>query len=148
MAEVDPGVGASDSGDELMLTLSSKEALIVEGLLMGLNQRQTSDFAGVHPKTVQRKLADPSFAVLVAHRRAERMRQLGGQLADASSSAVAVLRDAMSAEQPIKVRLAAARATLSNARDFESRHETDARIADLERVVARLRSLHNTQGEP
>jgi hypothetical protein len=109
---------------------------ILEGLASGLNQRRTAEFAGVHPKTVQRRLADPAFAVLVAQRRAERVRELVGQLTATGDEAIAVIREAMSEEHPIRVRLDAARLGLSTLSSFQSRHELDARIADLEAVVA------------
>ena len=131
---------AIEGDDGPALSLSPQDELIVEGLASGMNQRETADFAGVHPKTVQRRWADPTFAVLVAQRRAERAREVGGQLTEAATEAVAVLREAMGAEHPIKVRLVAAQATLRNARDHQAA-ENEARIADLERVVARLSPL-------
>mgnify|MGYP007057248180 CR=1 FL=1 len=122
-----------------------KDDLIVEGLAMGLNQRQTSEFAGVHPKTVQRKMADEAFAVLVAQRRAERVRELAGQLVSIAADAIVVIQDAMAPEQPIRVRLAAAQLAMRNVTDFQASTEMDARIADLERLVARMHAFDDQE---
>ncbi len=117
---------------------STTDELILEAQAAGLNQRQTAEFASVHPKTVQRKLADPAFAVLVAQRRAARVRELTGRLTTVAADAISVISEAMDPEYPIRVRLAAAQLALRSLGDYQAASEVDARIADLEQVVARL----------
>lgn len=124
---------------------SSTDELILEAQAAGLNQRRTAEVAGVHPKTVQRKLADPEFAVLVAQRRASRVRELTGQLTSVAADAITVIAEAMDQEQPIRVRLAAAQLALRSLSDYQAASEVDARIADLEQVVAHLQEAEHSE---
>lgn len=118
--------------------------LILDALAAGLNQRQTAKVARVHPKTIQRRLADPSFAALVAQRRAARVREVTGRLTGVAAEAVTVISEAMGEEHPIRVRLAAAQLALRSLGEYQASSEVDARIADLEHVVAQL---HDLDGE-
>jgi hypothetical protein len=95
----------------------------------------------VHPKTVQRKMADPAFAVLVAQRRAARVREITGQLTEVAATAVDVIREAQAPDNPMPVRLAAARLALHSLTTCQAGSEVDAQIAELQQVVAQLRAL-------
>lgn len=124
---------------------STTDELILEAQAAGLNQRRTAEVAGVHPKTVQRKLSDPAFAVLVAQRRAARVRELTGQLTTVAADAISVIADAMDQDQPMRVRLAAAQLALRSLGEYQASSEVDARIADLEQVVARLQASEHAE---
>lgn len=81
----------------------------------------------------------------MAQRRAERVRELAGQLVSIAADAIVVIQDAMAPEQPIRVRLAAAQLAMRNVTDFQASTEMDARIADLERLVARMHAFDDQE---
>jgi hypothetical protein len=121
--------------------LSATDVAIIEAMAGGLNQREAAGVAHVHPKTVQRKLADPGFAVLVAQRRGERVREITGQLTGVAAEAIAVIREAMQPENSMRVRLGAAQLALRNLAAYQAASEADAQIAELQQVAARHQAL-------
>jgi hypothetical protein len=136
-----------DELEGLPLGLSATEVGIMEALAAGLSQRQTAEVNKVHPKTVQRKMADPAFAVLVAQRRAARVREITGQLTEVAATAVDVIREAQAPDNPMPVRLAAARLALHSLTTYHASTEVDAQIAELQQVVAQLQAMRAEGGE-
>ena len=103
---------------------------LIAALAGGATVREAAKLAGVGEATAYRRLDDPDFRRRVADARAERLSRAVGQLADASTEAVATLRALLSAEAET-VRLGSAKAILElGAKLRES--ELERRIAALE----------------
>lgn len=136
-----------DELEGLPLALSATEVGILEALAAGLNQRQTAELNNVHPKTVQRKMADPGFAVLVGQRRAARVREITGQLTEVAAAGVDVIREAQLPEYPMPIRLNASRLALHSLTTYHASSEVDAQIAELQQVVAQLQALREEGDE-
>ena len=106
------------------------DSALIAALAGGATIRDAAKLAGVGETTVYRRLDDPDFRRRVADARAEMLSQAVGQLADASTEAVATLRALLNADAET-VRLGSARAILElGAKLRES--ELERRIAALE----------------
>jgi FixJ family two-component response regulator len=60
--------------------LSDQDELIADLLGQGWTHRRVADSVGVSSKTVQRRMSDPAFSMVVSERRRDRFGQLSGQL--------------------------------------------------------------------
>jgi hypothetical protein len=108
------------------------EAALLAALLQGKSTAEAAAAAGLSPRTVQRRLADPAFVCLLHQARARALARAINILAEGATSAAVQLRWlAVNATQE-HVRLAAARSILEYAlRGLEALDLPD-RIAALE----------------
>ena len=90
--------------------LSDQDELIADLLGQGWTHRRVADLVGVSSQTVQRRMSDPAFSMVVSERRRERF---GGQLLTAGKRAMDLLTGALQADDP-KVSLQAAGLILSH----------------------------------
>ena len=114
---------------------ASQDNKLVEALASGLSYRRAGELAGVHAKTVQRRMEDPVFARRVTEQRNRRTSQITGLLADVGAEAVGVIREALSADKGSD-RLRAAHLTLTMLLKFTNSQELEERVAELERLSA------------
>ncbi|MEI7593561.1 MAG: hypothetical protein WCK41_10110 [Actinomycetes bacterium] len=114
---------------------ASQDDKLVEALASGLSYRRAGELAGVHAKTVQRRMEDPVFARRVTEQRNRRTSQITGLLADVGAEAVGVIREALSADKGSD-RLRAAHLTLTMLLKFTNSQELEERVAELERLSA------------
>jgi len=108
------------------------DAGLITALAGGRTIRDAARTSGVSEATVYRRLEDPAFRQRVAEARGKLVDNALGQLADASTQAVATLRALLAAEGE-SVRLGSARAILELGNKLRESVELEARIADLER---------------
>ena len=85
-----------------------KDDLLALALAQGKTQAEAAKEAGIHERTVRRKLADPAFKALVAEHRRRMAEQAYGVLSRAASKAFRQL-DALIDDHNPKVALMAAR---------------------------------------
>ena len=114
---------------------ASQDDKLVEALASGLSYRRAGELAGVHAKTVQRRMENPVFARRVTEQRNRRTSQITGLLADVGAEAVGVIREALSADKGSD-RLRAAHLTLTMLLKFTNSQELEERVAELERLSA------------
>ena len=114
---------------------ASQDDKLVEALASGLSYRRAGELAGVHAKTVQRRMENPVFARRVTEQRNRRTSQITGLLADVGAEAVGVIRQALSADKGSD-RLRAAHLTLTMLLKFTNSQELEERVAELERLSA------------
>ena len=117
-------------------------AILVAALADGLSHGEAGRLAGVSAKYVQRRLSQPAFVRQVSRARADRVAEISGRLASMSHHALDVLHDLMGAEEPARVRLAAASAVLRGIREFRP-SELESRVAALEDVRSDLEALED-----
>jgi hypothetical protein len=89
----------------------NEEALVL-ALAVGDSAAAAAKKAGVHERTVRRRLAKPTFRARVAQARAEMLGSAVGRLASLGGTAANTLRDLVAEGTPPAVRLGAARAAL------------------------------------
>ena len=113
------------------------DSTLIAALAGGATLRDAAAVAGVSESTVHRRLDDPDFRCRVTDARGEMLSRAVGQLADASTEAVATLRALLNAEAET-VRLNSAKAIL----------ELGAKLreAELERRIAALEALEAEAG--
>jgi hypothetical protein len=115
--------------------LSDQDELIADLLGQGWTHRRVADSVGVSSKTVQRRMSDPAFSMVVSERRRDRFGQLSGQLLTAGEGAMDVLTVALQSEDP-KVSLQAAGLILSHGHRYNrvlDEHEIQLRFEAIER---------------
>lgn len=115
--------------------------VIAAALVQGLSYPEAGRLAGVSSKTVQRRMADSTFAARVTAGRLERASDITARLGDLGLKAVAVLDEAMDEDQPMNLRLAAAGASLRHLREFRLGKEIDERLRNLEAMKASIDAL-------
>jgi hypothetical protein len=86
--------------------------LLLAALSCGAAVPQAAHQAGVSPRTVYRRLADPAFQDHLKAARAELLRRTGGMLTAGALEAVKTLFELQKASAPPSVRLGAARAVV------------------------------------
>jgi len=114
---------------------ATADDLMVEALAQGMNYPEAGRFARVSARTVQRRMADPGFSSRVSVRHGERMGELTGRLSQAGAEAVAVIQDAMGADQDPKHRLTAATVALRYLHQFHTDLEVEQRLQAVEAIV-------------
>ena len=117
--------------------LSDQDELIADLLGQGWTHRSVADSVGVSSKTVQRRMSDPAFSMVVSERRRDRFGQLSGQLLTAGEGAMDVLTVALQSEDP-KVSLQAAGLILSHGHRYNrvlDEHEIQLRFEAIERRI-------------
>jgi hypothetical protein len=92
----------------------------------------------VSKRSLVRWAGDPSFAAEVRHAREELLGQLTGRLAAEASATVEVLVGLRDGARSENARLGACRTLLERLETTRQQVETEARLAELEAVVARL----------
>jgi hypothetical protein len=107
------------------------DAALVAALASGRTVRDAAKAAGVSEATAHRRLREPAFRQAVSEARGRMVENAVGQLADASTAAVATLRALLEAEADT-VKLGAARAILEMGTKLRESVELEARIAALE----------------
>lgn len=100
-------------------------------LAAGRSYAETAAEAGRSKRTIVRWMAEPDFARTVADLRTERVSVVTGRLADLAPSAVDVLTEALTSEDP-GVRLRAAHLTLDWSMKLRRATDLEARILEIE----------------
>lgn len=107
------------------------DARLLLALAGGASIRQAAIAAKLSPKTVQRRLADPSFCEQLHAHRARMIAQALGQLGGALTAASRTLRKLLRAHSET-VRLGAARSIVELHARLAETVELDARLTALE----------------
>jgi hypothetical protein len=123
--------GAGESADRRF----AQQELALEALARGCTYSQAGDLAGVTAKTIQRWMRDPSFARRLSERRGDRLSQVTGLLLDATTEAVAVLRQECREAERASDRLRAASLLLTLASRMHDRLDVETRLAEVEAFV-------------
>lgn len=108
---------------------------LIAALAGGRTVRDAARAAGVNEATVHRRMKDAAFRQTVAEARSRLIEGAVGQLADASTAAVATLRALLDAESET-ARLGAARSILELGSKLRESIEMEQRIAALEARAA------------
>jgi len=119
----------SQHGDELLLA----------ALVKGLTQEQAGAVAGVSPRTVARRLADPQFASQLREARASIADACLGRLADAAGDAVETMRTVMNNSKSDNVKVTAARALLELFLRARQLQDVEGRLSEIENLVKGLK---------
>jgi len=121
--------------------LSDEDELIADLLGQGWTHRRTAETVGVSTKTVQRRMADPTFSKVVSTRRRDRFGQVSAQLLTAGDTALTVLIGALGSDDA-KMALQAANMVLAHGHRYNHAfddNETERRFEELEgRLEAEL----------
>src|SRR5262249_9579814 len=104
-------------------------------LAAGASIRRAASAAGLSTQTVQRRLADPAFRKELDAVRRRLVDQAIGRLAATLTAASATLRQLLKAQSE-PVRLGAARAVLELHTRLKEAGELEARVAELEAMLA------------
>jgi hypothetical protein len=121
-----------DRGDDGRTRSEGTDALILQGLAAGMSQSETGRHAGVSPRTVRRRVADPDFRAQVARARDDYVDRVAGQLMTSTEEAVSVLRRLMQSDQQPALQLRAALAVLQTSAQWGAIADMQARLSDLE----------------
>ena len=110
---------------------ANADELVVAALAAGRTLQEAADAAGVSPRTVSRRLADPAFRQSIRSVRGEMIGQALGRMADGMSEGADVLRALLAAESE-SVRLGACRTMLELGVKLRESVELEERLAVLE----------------
>jgi hypothetical protein len=110
---------------------NADEAILLS-LACGSSTEKAAADAGVSPRTVHRRMSDPSFRARLHRLRGEMFERAGGAMSAAALRAVQTLLSLQDANQPPAVRLGAARAILELGMRVREMNELEARLAALE----------------
>ena len=114
---------------------ANADELVVAALASGHTMQEAAKGAGISPRTVSRRLADPAFKQRIQTLRGEMIGQALGRMADGMSDAAAALRKLLKAKSE-SVRLGACRAMLEIGVKLREAVELEARLAALEQREA------------
>ncbi|CAA9293305.1 MAG: hypothetical protein AVDCRST_MAG77-4946 [uncultured Chloroflexi bacterium] len=114
-------------------------------LAAGATYTDAGQRAGVSERTVARRMEDTAFRAEVADCRRLMVERAIGQLADASTAAVATLRALLDAESDT-ARLGAARSILELGTKLRESVEMEARLIELEQQIGAVSGA--TKGRP
>jgi len=117
---------------------------LIAALAGGSTEQEAARVAGISVRTVQRRLADPTFARLVTEARAAMVSQSVGLLAKGAAAATTTLFALLQPAVSPSVRLGAARAILELGAKLREGAELEARIAALEAVQPQQRGRFGT----
>jgi len=126
-----------DEGRELD-GLSERDRIIAIALGRGFSHEKAGELAGVSSKTVQRRMADPTFLVAVSEERRRAFELISGQLTHWAIQAVKTLVGVMQSDNPSDQRRAA-EAILNIGGRYHRQlqdHELAARLEKLETFLA------------
>ena len=111
------------------------ENAVILALAQGCSTDEAGKAGGVTGRTVRRWLQDPSFAAQVSEVRVQILDRTVGALVDASTEAVATLRELMSGSSSDNVRMRAALGILDAVVAVRESLELERRITALEAVM-------------
>ena len=103
----------------------------VAGLAAGWSIRDAAKAGGLSEKTLQRRLRDPGFRLIVARARGELLAAAVGQLSAAAGDAARALRELLGSDNE-SVRLSAARSVLDMSVKLTTAVELEERVRALE----------------
>jgi len=121
------------------------EAELALALACGASPEGAAHKAGVSPRTVYRRLAEPAFRARVEEARAEMVRRAAGMLTAAGLASVKTFTTLQESAASEAVRLGAARAVLELGCKLRDSAEVLGRLAALE---GRLHELLGGPGRP
>jgi len=108
------------------------DELLLAALVKGLTQEQAGAAAGVSPRTVARRLADPQFASQLREARATIADSCLGRLADAAGDAVETMRTVMTNSKSDNLKVSAARALLELFLKARQLQDVEGRLSEIE----------------
>lgn len=117
--------GGRPNGDEAILL----------ALACGATYANAAQQAGVHERTVRRRMANPAFVARLRHLRGEMLERAGGALVAAAMKSVQTLLSLQDMNQPPAVRLGAARAVLEIGLKIREVAELEVRLRELEERI-------------
>ncbi len=115
----------------------ANENAVILSLACGATVEATARQHQVSERTLYRKLGDAKFRARVAEVRSEMVKRATAMLSAASSDAVRTLVHLQRETMPAAVRLGAARAVLEIGLKLRDMVELEARLQELEDVVAK-----------
>ncbi len=99
---------------------SGYDPILVEALASGASHQEAADRAKVSLRTVTRRVSDPAFVALIDELHARSLEGIAANLTASAAAAVETLKELLGPEQPAPVRVRAAQALLSEARQSRS----------------------------
>jgi hypothetical protein len=108
-----------------------QDSITQEALARGASYREAAEAAGVSIRTVERRMADGTFAAEVATLRAERVGTVLAELVELSVESTTILRRSLKDLQP-GIRLRAVSLVLTHMAKLRRDHDLEARLAALE----------------
>ena len=117
-----------------------KDSLLALALASGIPVVAAAEQAGVHRRTVERRLTDPAFRRKVAEFRGELIATALGRLADNMTRAADAVAALLDAPDP-RLRLRAARALFSFGLRLRDSVDVGDRVRDLEAELARRQEV-------
>ena len=119
---------------------SEKDVVLALALASGVSIAVAAEQAGVHRRTVERKLAEPAFRRQVAEFRGELIATALGRLADNMTRAADAVAALLDAPEP-GLRLRAARTLFSFGLRLRDSVDVGDRVRDLEAELARRQEV-------
>ena len=110
------------------------EAVLITSLAGGASLREAALLAGISERTAHRRWSDPAFRHRVNEAWSEIVRQAVGKLGDASTQAVGVLRELLSADSE-SIRLSAARSILDQCVRLTEFASIESRLSYIESAI-------------
>jgi hypothetical protein len=114
----------------------SADPVIFATLLCGATADQAAAKAGVHVRTVRRRLANPAFRRKLNRLRSELRMRTADQLSAAGTEAVRTMIHLMNSTNPPNTRLGAARAVVELGMKTNEHADVSVRLAELEQRFA------------
>ena len=108
----------------------AQDEIIVSALATGSSYNEAGEVAGVSGRTVARRMAEPSFARLVAERRKEQVVAVAGRVSSLTTDALTAVEDCLSDESS-RTRLAAAKLLLEWSFRLRRDEDLDLRVAEI-----------------
>jgi hypothetical protein len=106
--------------------------VIAAALARGVSQNKAAEAGGVHRSTVQRLLRTAEFVARVDEFRREYVQRTIGMMAEALPDAAALFGLAVNSDEPMAVRLKAAKELLDGFLKYRASDEFERRLAKIE----------------
>lgn len=120
---------------------SACDELLITALAAGRTCAEAATVACVSEKTVRRRLKEEPFAARVSQARAAIVTATAARLLSLTTVAVQTLEDLMDQGGNAAVRLRAAQAVLTQAREYRELGELEDRLQVLEAAIQRKKSV-------
>ena len=130
-----PGPVAGNGGPHAREDHAASDAALVTALVSGRTYAKAAEAAGVSTRTVERRMADPTFRALVEAKRLELLDSALGLLIGSAELAALVLRNVAAKGQSDTARIMAATALLDRGLRWDEHVALRRRIEALERAV-------------
>jgi hypothetical protein len=111
------------------------DPVLAMALATGATNEEAAKRAGVSLRTVTRRLKDQAFVARLDELRARSLESIGAELAAGAAQAVSTLVQLLDPENPPSVRVAAARALLTNMLQYREAGELQRQVSEIRQTL-------------